>query len=72
MTSNIARQGIRWLKRMQSTDYLSRSNLRAGFSQQALTLSLNISAKSLEDLVRIPAQSEHLFRPNVNTDSGRM
>lgn len=59
MTHNIARQGIRWLREMQSTDVLSGCSLSPGFSPQALTLSLNVSAKCMDDL-DLPEELEEI------------
>jgi len=59
MTYNVARQGMRWLKQIQSTDDLSSCRLSPGFSQQTLTLSLNMSAKCFED-TDLPEQLEEM------------
>ncbi len=59
MTLNIARQGIRWLSQIQATPALVDCRQYPGFEQQALTLSLNVTAKCMEDS-DLPEQLEEL------------
>lgn len=49
MTVNIARQGIRWLKQIQSSPLLSACHQHTDFRQQALTLSINVTAQCMDD-----------------------
>lgn len=49
LTCNIAKRGLQWLSTIQHSPVLSNCSLHSGFSPDQLTLSLNLSARCLED-----------------------